>query len=90
MQQVQRDIFEKAFNITERGSTTSRKEKYFLIQLLSHDFIVGVIDEETDMFLTLIAIVMSTAITVAILWVCFFGVIKPYFLMLKAKFEKRA
>ena len=82
---MQRDLFEKAFNITESGSMRPRREKDFLIVLLSHDFIVGVIDEETDIFLTLVAIVMSIAITVASLWFCFFGVLKPYYLILRAK-----
>ena len=54
-----------------------RKEQDFTAVLIRHNFIVGEIDEETDLFLTLVALAMSIIIVVISCYSCYYGLIKP-------------
>lgn len=56
--------------------------------LIRHDFFVGEIDEETDLFLTIVAIAMSLVIVVISCYTCYYGLIKPQYRKFKVKFAK--
>ena len=49
---------------------------------------VGEIDEETDLILTIFAIILSIVIVFDSLYFCYYGVIKPQCKKLKNKFGK--
>ena len=56
--------------------------------LIRHNFYVGEIEEETDLFLTIVAIVMSLVIVIISCYSCYYGLIKPQYKKLKVKFAK--
>ena len=91
MLQVQKDLFDKAFNVNVSGggeAQAERKEKDFQMVLLSHKFIVGEIEEEADLLLTFLAIIMSIAAALAGGYFCIYGVLKPQYQKLKTKMTK--
>ena len=71
------------------GLTVDReKEKDYIIVLLQYDFLVGEIEEETDIFLTIISILLSIIVVVVSSYLCYYGLILPQFRNLKSKLNK--
>lgn len=98
--QVELDLIEKAITGEDPSSGASdtmnqadtgglqRKEQDFIAVLIKHDFFVGEIEEETDLFLTIVAIAMSLVIIVISCYSCYYGLIKPQYKKLKVRFAK--
>ena len=84
MLQVQQDLIEQAFKSTHdddipkiKELDTTREEQLFTVTLIQHQFMIGEIEEETSIILTIIAIILSIVILVVSCYFCYYGLIKP-------------
>ena len=55
---------------------------------MQHRFVVGEINEEADIFLTVVSLILSVVALVAGSWFCFYGLLKPCCKMLQKKLIK--